>query len=190
MPDVFTRTKRSRAMPRLWRHGSESLEVEIVAAEAEVFDDVGDDAARHVARMPRERDEPVRPERIGVMPVTAGGAQEFAADFPQAAVKLPGVPRGISAHSSGGEDKFVAEGGRDGPAGFEQRLQVRLGRLLKAQGSFAAVPSVRVATRQQAGFGDPDAVFVLTELHLRKRNDHDTPTVARLLSGVKGGFHG
>jgi len=90
---------------------------------------------------------------------------------------------------SGSEDEFVAEAGRDGPAGFEQRLQMRLGRLVKAQGSFAAVASVRVATRQQAGFGDPDAVFVLTELHLRKRNNHDTPTVARPLSGVKGVFH-
>ena len=93
------------------------------------------------------------------------------------------------AHNSGGEDEFVAEGGRDGPTGFEQRLQMRLGRLLKAQGGFAAVVSVRVATRQQAGFGDPDAVFVLTELHFRKWNDHDAPTVARLLPGVNGGFH-
>jgi hypothetical protein len=39
--------------------GSKFLEVKIVAADAEVFHNVGDDAARHVTRMPRKRDEPV-----------------------------------------------------------------------------------------------------------------------------------
>ncbi len=39
--------------------GSKFLEVKIVAADAEVFNNIGNDAARHVARMPRKRDEPV-----------------------------------------------------------------------------------------------------------------------------------
>ena len=40
-------------------HDSKSLEVKVVAADAEVFDNVGDDAAGHVAWMPRKRDKPV-----------------------------------------------------------------------------------------------------------------------------------
>jgi hypothetical protein len=39
--------------------GSEFLEVKVVAADAKVFNDVSDDAAGHVARMPRKRDEAV-----------------------------------------------------------------------------------------------------------------------------------
>ena len=58
MADVFSKSKRSEVMSRIRSRGSESLEVEVVAADAEVFDDVGDDAAGHIARMPRERDEP------------------------------------------------------------------------------------------------------------------------------------
>jgi len=166
-------------------HSSEPAEVEFVAADAEVFDDVGDDAARHVARMPRERDEAVGAKRIGVMPMTAGSAKECAADFSQTAIKLPTVPRGILAHGSGGENEFVAEGGRDRAARFQQRFQMRFCRLLKAKGGFAAVASVRVAAGQQAGFGDPHAVFVLTELHFRKWNDHNAATVTRPVSGVK-----
>jgi len=49
-------------MSRIRSRGSESLEVKVVAADAEIFDDVGDDAAGHVARMPRERDEAIRTE--------------------------------------------------------------------------------------------------------------------------------
>lgn len=199
MSDVFTPAQRSQVTsrsrgkgnrdtelaPRQWRRASEFPEVECVAREAKVFDNVGDDAARHVARMPGERDEAVGVERIGVVPMAAGGAQEFAADFPQPALKLAAVPRGILAHGSGGEDEFVAERGRDGAAGFEQRLQVRLGRLLKAQGGFPAVASLRVAAGQEAGFGDPDPIFILPELHFGKWNDHDGATLSRPVTGVK-----
>jgi hypothetical protein len=62
MPDVFTKAKRSEVMSRIRGRDSEFPEVEVVAADAEVLDDVGDDAARHVARMPRERDEAVGTE--------------------------------------------------------------------------------------------------------------------------------
>ena len=40
------------------------LEVKIVAADAEVFNNVGNDAARQVTRMPRKSDEPVGTKRI------------------------------------------------------------------------------------------------------------------------------
>ena len=43
---------------------SKSFEVEIVAAHAEVFDDVGDDTARHIAGMLRESDKAVGSVRI------------------------------------------------------------------------------------------------------------------------------
>jgi G:T-mismatch repair DNA endonuclease (very short patch repair protein) len=59
MEDVSTGRKRSKVMTRIRSRGSESLEVEIVAAEAEVVADVGDDAARHVARMSGESDQTV-----------------------------------------------------------------------------------------------------------------------------------
>ena len=77
MPDVFTKAKRagagvqrsevgsrrSEVGGRRSERGSEFLEVEVVAADAEILNDVGDDAARHVSRMPRKRDESVRTER-------------------------------------------------------------------------------------------------------------------------------
>lgn len=145
--------------------GSEFFEIKIVAADAKVFDDVGKDATRHVARMPRKGDEPVGTERIGVVAVTTGCAQEFTANLTQTTVKLTTVPRGIFAHGSSGQNEFIAESGRDGTSGFEQRFQMRLGSLLESQGGFAAVAPVRVAARQQSGFGNPYAVFVLTKLH-------------------------
>jgi hypothetical protein len=58
-------------------------EVELVASDAEVFNDVGDDAAWHIAWMPGKGDEPVGLERIGVMPVATRRAEQFAADFPE-----------------------------------------------------------------------------------------------------------
>jgi len=58
----------AKASARRLRHergsGSKFLEVKIVATDAEVFNNVGDDAARHVARMPRKSDEPVGTKRI------------------------------------------------------------------------------------------------------------------------------
>ena len=165
--------------------GSESLEVKVVASDAEVFDDVSDDAAGHVARMPCKRDETVGAERIRVMSMTPGGAKEFAADLTQTTVKLTAVPGGIFTHRSGGEDEFVAEGGRDGAAGFEQCFQMHLGGLLKSKGGLATVAPVRVATGQQGGFGNPDAVFILSELHFRKWNNHNTHMLTRFGLDVK-----
>ena len=51
--------------------GLELAEVEFVASDAEVFDDVRNDAAWHIAGMPGKGDEPVGAERIGVVRVAA-----------------------------------------------------------------------------------------------------------------------
>jgi hypothetical protein len=183
--DVFTKAKRSEVMSRIRSRGSESFEVEVVAADAEVFDNVGDDAAGHVAWMPRKRDKPVGAEWICVMPVAPGGANEFATNLTQTTVKLTTVPGRVFAHRSGGENEFVAKGGRDGASGFEQGFQVRLGGLLESKGGLATVAPVRVAAGQQGGFGNPDAVFILTELHFRERNNHNGHKVTRFVLDVK-----
>src|SRR5438477_9274016 len=113
MPDVFTKAKRSEVMSRIRGRGnrdtelrmilqdqaaarpcvrtrgwSEFLEIEVIARQAEVFDDVGDDSARHVTRVPRERDEAIGAKWVGVMPVAARGAEKFAADFAQPLFEL------------------------------------------------------------------------------------------------------
>jgi hypothetical protein len=49
---------------------------------------------------------------------------------------------------------------------------MRFGRLLETQGGFASVTTLRMTTGQQLRFGDPDAVFILTNLHFRERNNH------------------
>lgn len=128
MADVFTQAKRSEAVQVRSaefevpgdRCGSKFPEVELIAGDAEVFDNVGNDPARHVARMPGEGDQAVGTKRIGVMPMTTRSAQKFTTDFAESPLQLTAVPRGVLAHRSGGEDEFVAEGGRDGAAGFEQ----------------------------------------------------------------------
>lgn len=68
------------------------VEVKPVPCEAQVFDDVGDNAARHVARMRGKGDEPVGVERIGVVPVTARRAEQFATQFFEPTLKLAAVP--------------------------------------------------------------------------------------------------
>ena len=71
--------------------GLELAEVEFVASDAEVFDDVRDDATWHIAGMPGKGDEPVGSERIGVVPVAARRAEHFAADFPGPPLQLATV---------------------------------------------------------------------------------------------------
>jgi hypothetical protein len=183
--DAGSKRKRSGVMPRIRSRGSESLEVEVVAADAEVFNNVGDDAAGHVAGMPCKCNEAVGAEWICVMPVAPGGANEFASNLTQTTVKLATVPGGIFAHRSGGKDEFVAESGRDGASGFEQSFQVRLGGLLKSEGGLATVAPVRVAAGQQGGFGNPHAVFILTELHFREWNNHNGNKVTCFALDVK-----
>jgi hypothetical protein len=136
--------------------------------------------------MPSERDEAVGTERIRVMPVASGGTQKFTTNLTQTALQLAAVPGGIFAHRSGGEYEFVAESGRDGTSGFEQGFQMRLGSLLKSKGGFATVAPVCVATGQYSGFGNPDAVFIPTELYFREWNDHNGLKVTPFALDVKG----
>ena len=86
---------------------------------------------------------------------------------------------------SGGENKFVAEGGRDGATGFELGFQMRLGGLLESKGGLATVAPVRVAAGQQSGFGNPHAVFVLSELQFGERNNHRGQTLTQPAVVVK-----
>lgn len=167
---------------------SEFSEIELVAGDAEVFDDVRDDAAWYIARMPGEGNQTVGTKGIRVMPVTAGGAFMHTTDLTQAAVKLPTVPRRVFAHRSGGENEFVAEGRWDGAARFEQCFQMRLGGLLKAEHGFTPITTVGVAAGQERRFRNPNAVFVLTKSHFRERNNHGAATVTRQATAVKRTF--
>ena len=76
-------------------------------------------------------------------------------------MKLPAIPRWVFAHRSGGEDKFVTEGGRNGASCFKQGFEMHLGGQLKTQGGFAAIASVGVAPGQQRRLGNPHSVFIL-----------------------------
>jgi hypothetical protein len=140
------------------------FEVKVVAADAKVFDDVRNDATRHVARMPGESDEAIGAKRIGIMPMTAHGAEVFAADFTQATVELAAISGRIFAHESSGEDELVTKCGGNWASGFEQRFQVRLGGLLKTESGFAAITSMRVTARQHRRLGDPHAILILAKL--------------------------
>ena len=169
---------------------SEFSEVEFVARDTEVGNDVGDDAAWHVARMPREGDEPVGAERVGVVPMTPGGAEQFAADLAESPFQLAAIVGGIFSHGSGGEDELVAERGRNGASGFQQRFEMGLGSLLKTQRGFASVAAMSVTARQQRRFRNPHAVFILSQLHFRERNNHGGARIARRAFNVKRRFDG
>jgi len=184
MPDVFTKAKRSEVMSRI-RAGSELSEVEIVAADSEVFDDVCHDAARHIARMPGEGDEAIGTEGVRVMPVAARCAEQLAAKLTEAALQLAAVPGRILAHRSGGENEFVAKGGRDGAARFQQGFEMRLGGLLKPEDRLAAILSVRVAAGQQRGLGNPHVILVAAHLNFGNGNDHRGSRLSRHAAGVK-----
>lgn len=64
------------------------------------------------------------------MAVAACRAEQFTADFPQAALQLPAVEGRILPHGSGGKDEFVAKSRRDGTTGFQQRCEMGLCGLL------------------------------------------------------------
>ena len=97
--------------------GLELAEVELVASDAEVFDDVRDDATWHIAGMRGKGDEPVGSERIGVVPAAARRVEQCAADLPGPPLQLATVAGRAPPHDSGGKDEFVAERRRDGAAG-------------------------------------------------------------------------
>lgn len=193
MADAFTNAKRSEAVQtrsaefgtRSGRCGSEFPEIEVVAGDTEVFDNVRNDSARHIAGMPRKGDEAIRAEWIRIMPVAAGVPEMFTTDLAEASLQLTTIERGIFAHGSGGENKFVAEGRRDGASSFKERFQMRFRGLLKAKRGFAAVAPVRVTAGQERGFGNPHAVFILTQLHFRERNNHNARKLTCSLPDVK-----
>jgi hypothetical protein len=75
--------------------------------------------AEKIAGLPSKGDEPVGSERIGVVPVAARRAEQFAADFPEPPLQLAAVVGRLPAHDSGGKDEFVAEHRRDRTASFQ-----------------------------------------------------------------------
>ena len=99
--------------------GLELAEVELVASDAEFFDDIRDDAARHIAGMPGKGDETVRSERIVVVPVAAYRSEQLVVNFPKPPLQLAGVSGRVPAPDLGGKDEFVAERRRDGTASFQ-----------------------------------------------------------------------
>jgi hypothetical protein len=155
----------------------ESSEIELVATDAEVFNDVGYNAARHVPGVPGECDESIRTERVGEVTVTPAVAQVDAADLPKTAFQLPAVVRRVFAHASGGQNELITESGGDGAPCLQKRFQVGFGRLLKTQDRLAPVASVCVAARKNAGFGNPHAIFVTPCLDFRNGNDHIARTI-------------
>ena len=78
--------------------GLKLLKKEILPRNPEILNDIGDDSSRHVSRMPGERDQPVRLEWVGVMVMTAGGANQPAAQFAETAFQLAAVASWILAH--------------------------------------------------------------------------------------------
>ena len=112
---------------------SEFPKIEFVTGDAEIFNDVGDNAARYVARMPRKCDDAIRMEGIGVVTVTASATEVFATNFPESPVELPTIVGRVFTHESGRDDEFVAKRRRNRPARFQQSFQMCLGGLLKAE---------------------------------------------------------
>ena len=124
-------------------------------------------------------------EGIGIMAVAAGCAHNLTADLAQAAIKLAAIPSGVLSHKSGGKNKLIPKGGRDGAACFQQCLKMRLGGLLETEHGFPAVASMRMAAGQRGAFGHPDTVFVSTQLNLRERNNHRIAKIAIGYGDVK-----
>jgi hypothetical protein len=74
------------------------LKVEVVAGDAEVFDNVGNDSPRHVTGMVGEGDQSVGTKGVGVMTMTPARANKFTADFAKATLQLAAVVGGVFAH--------------------------------------------------------------------------------------------
>ncbi|MGA2181113.1 MAG: hypothetical protein ABSH15_16220 [Verrucomicrobiota bacterium] len=170
------------------RTRSESLEVKVVAADAEVFDNVGNNAAGHIARVPCERDEAVRTEgRVkGFQPHAVGNIEHSTSNI-QHRIEGKRTNRAglLRTRSPSWNKETLRLELRDGAPGFEQSFQMRFGRLLESKGGLATVAPVCMAAGQQGGFGNPHAIFILTELHFREWNDHNGHKVTSSASDVK-----
>jgi len=123
--------------------------------------------------MPCERDQAIRPKRIAVVPMASRGSDQLASQLPEPAFQLPAVPGRKPFPHSGRKDKLLPESRRNGPTRFHQRLQMNLGRFLKTQQSLPPVFPMGMATRQQAGLGDPHAILIPPQTYLGNRHDHD-----------------
>lgn len=159
--------------------------MEVVPADAEVFDDVGDYSSWHVASMPCKSNKTLGAERVGIMSVAASGAKEFATDFIESMFQLPAIQGRVFAHILGCKDKLVAEGGWDGAARFHQGFEVRLGGELKTEDGFSALLPVRVAARQQRGLGYPLTILVAANLNFGNRYYHREGRLACHVASVK-----
>ena len=135
--------------------------------------------------MPGKSDEPVGAEGIGIVPVAAGGAEQFTADHAEAAFELTAVPRGVLAHESGDEDEFVAESRGNRAACFHERFEMGLGGLLETKNGFAAITTMRVAAGEKRALGNPHTVFITSDLNFRDGNNHYVKRLAHVEAGVK-----
>jgi len=70
---------------------SKSLEIKIVARDAEVFDDVGDNPAWDIPRVIRKGNQTVRAKWVRIVAVTTAGSHQFTADLTQTAFQLPAI---------------------------------------------------------------------------------------------------
>jgi hypothetical protein len=67
-------------------------EVEFVPCQSQVLNNISNNSARDVSSMPGKGDQIIRPERIGIMAVTASSADLPAANFFEPPLKLAAVP--------------------------------------------------------------------------------------------------
>jgi hypothetical protein len=154
-----------------------SAEIELLSGNPKIFYNIGDNTRWNISRVPGKGNQTIGAKGIGVMPVATGASEMFTPDFPQTSLQLAAIERGIFAHSSSSEHKFIAKCGRNRAPRVQQRFEMRLGRQLKTQNRFTAIAAMRVAARQQAGFGNPYSVLVLPRLDFRDRNDHSPGTI-------------
>lgn len=168
--------------------GSKHAEMELLSGDAEVFDDIGNNATGDIAWMPGERNDAVWTKGVRVMPVTAGIPRVDATNFAKSPLEWPTVERGEFAHGLRGQDKLVPKRGRNGATGLQQHFEVGLGGLLKPQNGFAPITAVRMTTRQKIRLGNPDAVLVPARLDFRKGNYHNRRRIAPRAQSVNAVF--
>jgi hypothetical protein len=77
---------------------SKSFEVEIIARKAQVGDDISDDSAWDISRMPGKRNQSLRMERIRIVSMTAAGPLKGATYFLQAPLQVTTAQGRIFSH--------------------------------------------------------------------------------------------
>ena len=156
----------------------EPTEVKLIPREAEVLNDISNDATRDISRMPGKGDNAFRAEWIRVVSVAAATPHMHAANLAQSAFQFAAVKRGIAAHRLSCEHKLIAKRRGNWAPGLEQGLKMRFSSLLKAQHSLTPVAAMRVASRQKRALGNPHAILISSRLDFRDRNYHSCTTVA------------